>query len=508
MCKQVCCDKGMIGCILPPIMRGVQRFLLKKVHPIYFVGMLLAAILIGVIAAKFVYSTWLLNPLWWVIFLTVGLFCFIKRSRWVLVLIVLVGLGVGYAQGTAELESERRVVPYMNQQVHVEGTVIDDIEQGKRGDYIVRLGDVTVQGEKAGGTLWVTSTSEKVTTAKRSDKVEVSGKLTEGFGTFTGSLYQVTILSMRHEEHKDLALEVRDWFSGAVRSVLPETQAALGAGFLLGQRRSLPVSFEEALQIVGLTHVVVASGYNLTILVRIARRLFAKVSRYLALVSAGGLMLGFIAITGASPSMTRAGIVAGLSLLVWYYGRTIHPVVLLLIGATGSVVINPSFAWGDIGWLLSFTSFAGVMFLAPLLTAYFYGNEKPPLIPQIITETFSAQIMTMPIIVLVFGTFSNIALLANVLILPLVPLAMLLVAIAGVGAVFLPAIAAIIAWPALIVLNYMTWMIEQLANFAWASQKMQLGVEWVILWYIALIGIIVLLKYKTRFNFRKVNIVE
>ena len=151
-----------------------------------------------------------------------------------------------------------------------------------------------------------------------------------------------------------------------MREVVKEPQASLGIGFLTGQRSTLPDSLDEQLRIVGLTHIVVASGYNLTILVRFARRLFVRYSKYWATVSASVMICGFVLVTGFSPSMSRAALVTGLSLAAWYYGRKIHPLVLLLFAAAITVLINPSFLWGDIGWALSFTAFAGVMLLAPL----------------------------------------------------------------------------------------------------------------------------------------------
>ena len=97
---------------------------------------------------------------------------------------------------------------------------------------------------------------------------------------------------------------MRDWFAEQVKEHIPETEAALGLGYLLGLRRALPTELVEVLQIAGLTHIIVASGYKLTILVRLSRRMFVRVSKYLATLSASSMILGFMAVTGMSPSMT------------------------------------------------------------------------------------------------------------------------------------------------------------------------------------------------------------
>jgi competence protein ComEC len=139
------------------------------------------------------------------------------------------------------------------------------------------------------------------------DEVQINGSLKKGFGNFAGVMYNAKIESVVSPEPGDVARKIRDWFADAVRQNISEPEVSLGLGFLVGQRRALPASLVSALQTVGLTHVVVASGYNLTILVRITRRLFAKISKYLAVLTAGLMVLGFIAITGLSPSMSRAG---------------------------------------------------------------------------------------------------------------------------------------------------------------------------------------------------------
>ena len=99
------------------------------------------------------------------------------------------------------------------------------------------------------------------------------------------------------------------------------------------------------------------------------------------------MILSFMAMTGFSPSMSRAGLVAGLSLAAWYYGRTIHPLVLLPVAAGTTLLINPQFGWNDLGWQLSFAAFAGVIILAPLLQRYFFGDKEPGVFRQIFGST-------------------------------------------------------------------------------------------------------------------------
>ncbi len=390
-------------------------------------------------------------------------------------------------------------------QVEVEGRVSEDPELDKDGKLILRVKVERVNEHVFGGNVWASTSRQDV---KRSDVVRLKGRLAEGFGSFAASIYRAELVSVQRPMPGDIAGRVRDWFANKIREVVPDTEASLGIGYLLGQRRALPPGLDEALQMVGLTHIVVASGYNLTILVRFARRIFVKVSKYLAVLTAGTMIVSFVLITGLSPSMSRAGLVAGLSLLAWYYGRKFHPIILLSFTAAVTLLINPAFGWNDLGWQLSFLAFGGVMILAPLLQAYFFGDKKPGTLRQIMGETVSAQIVTFPVLLLAFGTFSNVAVVANLLVLPLVPLAMLLVFICGVLAMLFPPIAFLGAVPTQWLLGYMVKVAEFFASLPFAQSTFVIN-AWVVAgMYVILFAIMIFLWRKTKYNFRSSSIVE
>lgn len=459
----------------------------------------------------FVLGVWIAQYLplgpWWlivaVILLAVGVW---RRQIVTLPCVALAGVLFGMCYGsiaTGELEVYR---PLIGLQVHIEGTVKEDLSTTAKGLIVFQLNDVRYKDTDLPGTVWVSVLGHPQ--IKRGDRVIVSGELSAGFGTLVASISRAKILSVSQPHPGDIGRIVRDWFAEAVRKGIPEPEASLGIGYLTGQKSALPPDLAIALQIAGLSHIVVASGYNLTILVRLARRVFIKASKFLAIFSAGIMIAGFIAITGLSPSMTRAGLVSSLSLLTWYYGRQFHPFVLLPFAAAVTVLFQPSYAWGDMGWQLSFAAFAGVMIVGPLFQAYFFGTKKPSTIRQILGETVAAHIVTIPIVVPAFGLLSNVAILANILIVPLVPLAMLLTFIVGVTALATPAIVEIVGMPASWLLQYMTFTSQYLAGLPWAQTKLS-PTWWMIVGYVVLLVVTcVYMQRKTHFSLRGVNIVE
>lgn len=421
-------------------------------------------------------------------------------------LCVVGGLCIGGWRGAGEIRHLSGYDYLYGFEITIRGTVAEDPGTTKTGDASLRLRNISYDGRELPGTLWVSIGDDYP--VQRSDIVTVRGELNEGFGAFSGSMYRAEIEAIERPQPGDVALRVRNWFADMVREHIEEPFASLGLGYLLGQRRDLPPELDDALRIAGLTHVVVASGYNLTILVRLSRRLFMRISRFTAFAASGGMVLSFAAITGASPSMSRAGLVTGLSLLAWYYGRRFHPVALLSFAAAVTVLVNPFYVWGDVGWQLSFAAFAGVMIGAPLAQAYFFGNKKPGVVRQIIGETTAAQLFTLPILLATFGAISNVALIANILVLPLVPLAMLLTFLVGVCHALLPWLASIIALPTSALLEYMTSVAAWLSSVSWAMNEVEISWWFVPAFYILLAAVCWWMKRATGYRLSDSSIVE
>jgi competence protein ComEC len=480
----------------------------RQFHSSWLICLMSAGLLAGALVSKYFLTGYLLSFAWIVVALLIAMISLRYQRMWCIALAIIAGVIIGYNRGSHEMIARMDINKYYGQQVEISGRVTEDID-AQKGTVRVKLDNLQVNGASQSGVVWASiSENEESRQILRSDKVVLEGKLDEGFATFNGMSYRSQLKKIIREDNADIAREFRDWFADSVRRVIPEPESSLGLGYLVGQKRGLPDDLTEAFIIVGLTHVVVASGYNLTILVRLARRAFGKISRFTALAASSTLVLCFMFVAGFSPSMTRAGLVAGLSLLVWYYGRKIHPIILLFFAAAISVLVEPSYIWGDIGWLLSFGSFAGVLILAPLLQSYFYGDEKPGIIRQVIGETLSAQLATLPLIMLTFGTVSYVALLANVLVLPLIPLAMLLVFLCGILSFVFAPLAWLIAIPTTWLLQYMVWVAKGLAGFSWSYQEISISPIATIAAYCGLGGLLFWLWRSTNLRLERANIVE
>ena len=475
------------------------------IHRMWLVTVWLLAIVAGLAVSPLggdAFASWA----WLLLGVLLLIMSLTKARTWMVALALVGGLLVGLSRGGLDQLHRHVYAPAFGQIVTIHGVVSEDPDLSKRHQTVLRLKSVGSGDRSLPGDMWVTTGDTN--TIRRSDVVTVTGKLQEGSGSFAASMYDAQLVRVERPVPGDVALELRDEFASDVRKGVDEPEASLGIGFLTGQRRALPEELDQSLRVAGLMHIVVASGYNLTILVRLTKRLFEKRSRYLVVYSSMMLIIGFILVTGLSPSMTRAGLVATLSLMAWYFGRKFHPVTLIAFAAALTGIIDPSYVWGNLGWQLSFAAFAGVMVLAPLLQAYFFGDKKPGIIRQVMGETISAQIMTVPLILYNFGQLSNVAVVANLLVLPLVPLAMLLTFITGVLGAIGPSVMGIVAAPTQWLLDYMVWVTMSLANLSWAQSDVSLSLGGMIACFAVIIGVIVYLRRASGYDLRQANLVE
>ena len=363
--------------------------------------------------------------------------------------------------------TQHQLTALFGQPVTLTATIIDDPAAHPTKKYQdFKLGQISRDGRPLPGEIKVRLYQLNL---HRGYQVRVTGKIKSGYlGRGVEMSYpQLTVISSAQSPLE----QVRARFFAGMKTALPEPVASFGLGLLVGIRALIPKDLQSDLAIVGLSHLVAVSGYNLTIIVNAAHRLLQRWGRGVALVVSLWVIGTFLAVTGASASIVRASLVAVLALLAAFYGRRFQPLVLILAAAAATACYKPDYLT-DLGWLLSFLAFFGIMVLAPAYSARF--GEPRHTVTKLFLETSAAQIMTIPLILYMFGDFSVVAPLSNVVVLPLVPAAMLLGFVAGLAGMFLPAFAGWLAWPAYLLLAALLQLVDWLAALPGASTKLHI----------------------------------
>jgi len=439
----------------------------------------------------------LIDSSWWWLCLAPTLFSLRKRTVWALLWIVLFGLTLGWWRGSLYMTKLADYQQYYGRKVTISVIASQDGAYNKYHQLTFDAKEVTVVegGQQLKGKISLGGFGLNAVFA--GDEITATGRLLPSLGSYQGRMSYAQLSLVAH--HSNLVSDLRRKFTAGVQSALPEPLASFGMGLLIGQRNTLPQAVSQDLLMVGLTHIIAVSGYNLTILLRSAEKVSGKRSKRLVTLFSIGLIGIFLLFAGTSASIVRAAIVSLLSITAGYYGRSFKPLVLLGLAASITAFANPFYVWTDTSWYLSFLAFYGVMVLAPLLSSRWPKHWKESVVLSVALESLCAEIMTLPFVLHTFGQMSFIGLLANVLVTALVPLAMLLTLIAGLAGMLLPAIAGWLAWPARILLTYMLDIAHLLSRIPHVFvQNLQFSWQQMIFGYMLIAAFTLALYFKRR----------
>jgi competence protein ComEC len=248
--------------------------------------------------------------------------------------------------------------------------------------------------------------------------------------------------------------------AAAIERAVPEPEAGLANGILIGLRdrvdRQLAADFTTA----GVSHVVAISGWNIAIVATCLGALAGQLGRRRRTVLTAAAIVAYVAFVGPSPSVVRAGAMAGIVLLARDLGRPSRAASAMGLAVTGLLLIDP--AWiDDAGFKLSVLATAGLLAWGTAFTVRLAGPDPGRVrswLAESLGVSFAAQLATTPVILYEFGRLSLVAPLVNLAVVPLVAPAMAAGATALIAGIVVaagaPAIIAIVgglpAWGLLV----------------------------------------------------------
>lgn len=269
---------------------------------------------------------------------------------------------------------------------------------------------------------------------------------------------------------KQVLWPVREAVIKRIDVTFGEPHGSLLAGLLLGEQR-FSEGWQDVFQKTGTTHIVAASGYNVTIVVFLlfGALTYAGVKRQQAfwLLLVG--IVAYVVMAGAESAIIRAGLMGSVVLLSRQLGRKAGMANIILITAVVMLAANPKLLRDDIGFQLSMLSTIALVYIAPLLEGKLRFVPETFGLRESLAATISATLFTLPVVFFSFGTVSLIGPVANLFVLPIVPYAMLLGAIViGVSFLSVP-LASFIAGPAWALLSTVLFTVKSLSAIPFAS---------------------------------------
>ncbi len=238
---------------------------------------------------------------------------------------------------------------------------------------------------------------------------------------------------------------VRDALRASARQAMPDGEAALFTGLVIGDDSDEPPAMVDDFRSAGLSHLTAVSGENLAFLLAAMSPLLKRLRPWLRWAVSLIVIGWFMALTRFEPSVLRAGVMAMLAVSGFALGRRQHPVRLLAIAVIALELIDPLLVW-SVGFWLSVCATAGVCVVGPWLAARLRG---PSWWRIGLATTLGAQVGVALPSVLVFHRLPIMSVPANLLAVPVAGVVMLWGIPAGVSAAILPGpLTALVMWPA------------------------------------------------------------
>ena len=286
-----------------------------------------------------------------------------------------------------------------------------------------------------------------------------------------------------------------------INQILPQPEAALLNGILLGLDNDLPVDLATAYQRTGTAHIIAISGFNIAIVAGLFSIFFGKLAPrgWAALLTILAVVF-YTLLVGAGPSVVRAAIMGSLSLLGQLIGRRQTGLNTLAFVAALMCLGTPTVLW-DVSFLLTFGATLGLVLFASRFQGGFESlvqrrfsaqtsGKLASLVGEYCLFTLAAQITTLPVTLFIYERLSYTSLIANPLVLPTQSALMVLGGIALLGGlIYLPLghLLGYLAWPLLAFTNRTVEFFAALPAAHAAMGRISLGAA--VLYYAVLLGL-------------------
>lgn len=314
----------------------------------------------------------------------------------------------------------------------------------------------------------------------------------------------VVVISSDHGNRLSQSLlHLKDRAHQLINASLPEPQAALLSGILLGRERGINPQLQDAFNAAGASHIIAISGFNMVIISGVVIALLNRLTmrRWLS----GGLAVIVIGIytllVGGSAGVIRAAVMSSLVVFAALLRRKTYvpaslAFVVLLMSIADPLIVR------DIGFQLSFFATLGLaLFIEPLskaadaLLAWFLPQGSAAALGRFLSEplvvTLAAMVFTLPLSALYFNRLSWVALLVNLLIVPVQGYLMIGGALAVIAGFFFAPVAQLLLWLDMVLLSWTIGVVRSFAALPFAQAEVYTGYGLVNSYFVILMGLAV-----------------
>lgn len=464
---------------------------------------LLSAFLLGVSAMSMFVNMNLFWFLGWAILLLILMELLSAFSRKNLLWLVLfLSLGVMRMGVDLLLMSQQNLSEFNGLQLSLEGEISAEPDvRAERQYLLIEVERAIIRGEEIAVRGLVKLTQPKLLDFEFGQRVMVEGVLEEpennedfayadylakdGVYSIMGQ-GKVEIMGGEVGWDKWFGLQIinfRKYLAGKLEGTFNEPVASIVGGLLLGIRKTIPEEILDNFSTVGLTHILAISGFNITLIINIFALALSNLNKSQKIFLTVLAIIWFSLITGFSASVVRASLMGIILLIASFFERKAPALISLLLSAVIMVLANPRILNFDYSFQLSFLATLSLIWIMPIMEKRL--EKWPGLIKENLLVTLAAQVLTLPVIIDGFGSFSVISPLANLVVLPFIPWIMLAGFITLIVSILLPPLAIWMAGITIVLVEIKLEIVKFLAGISWASVELA-PVSWWI-WAIYLI---------------------
>ena len=456
--------------------------------------------IVGVLIA----SIFRASPLLALFLICIGGILLFEYKKLFLVGIALIALGVGVLRFDIKdfHEVDPRFEQHVGESAEIEGVVVSEPEQRENDirfilqtstDKII-VSSPFINHVEYGDKLSIEGKLEKpgIISSDTGRQFDYSKYLSKDDVYYTMSFAKVSVVG--HDKgNKILSIlfSIKHSFVNKMNSLLPEPESSLLAGLLVSGKQALPKSILEEFKRAGVVHIVVLSGYNITIVAEFLRNIFSFLSFS---VATGASVLGivlFTLMTGATATVVRASIMALIVVLGKSLHRTYSVPRALLLAAVLMLLQNPKLLVFDPSFQLSYLAILALVYVGPIVEAKLHRVTEKWGMRSILSTTIATQLTVLPYLLYSMGSVSIVSLFSNMLILIFVPTTMLVGFIATILGYMNYYLALPFAYLAHLLLTYILGVARTLGNLPWASITLSIPLWLMIFSYILIVVTIV-----------------
>ncbi|MBQ7514942.1 MAG: DNA internalization-related competence protein ComEC/Rec2 [Schwartzia sp.] len=233
--------------------------------------------------------------------------------------------------------------------------------------------------------------------------------------------------------------DVRDHYRQAMEAAMAKPDAAAVFAMLFGGYDGIRPELLASFTTTGIVHILSVSGSHITLLAAVMAAVTAALSlpRLVAAAATILAITGYVALAGFAAPPVRSGIMGILAYLAVSGAGERDARYLLSLTGLVMLLVSPLSLF-DISFHLSFAATGGLLYLAPRLQVLDFWQGWPRLLRDSFAVTLAAQLSVLPILAWYFHIVSLSALLANLVVIPLVELVIVLGLAGGIAAAFVP----------------------------------------------------------------------